>query len=112
VSETGQQVTHIRGFRLKTEEDKESNIEFDATPTRDYFPHMSSTADKLAQEIKSPAAVEKLRLVDALLADLDRLDPEIDRIWAEEARKRWDAYKSGRLRTVSYEEVMSKHRDQ
>ena len=73
---------------------------------------MSSTADRLDQEIKLLADVEKLRLVDAILADLDRPDPEIDRIWAEEARKRWDAYKAGTLRTVSYEEVMSKYRDQ
>ena len=72
---------------------------------------MSSTADKLEQEIKSLADVEKLRLVDAILTDLDRPDPEIDRIWAEEARKRWAAYKAGRLRTVSYDEVMSKHQD-
>lgn len=72
---------------------------------------MSSTADQLAQEIKSLPDIEKLRLVDAILADLDRPDPEIDRIWADEARRRSDAYKSGRLRTVSYEEVMSKYRD-
>ena len=78
----------------------------------DYFPGMSSTADQLEQEIKTLPDIEKLRLVDAILADLDRPDPEIDRVWAEEARKRWDAYKSGRLRTVSYEEVMSKYRDQ
>ena len=73
---------------------------------------MSSTADKLEQEIKALTDIDKLRLVDAILADLDRPAPEIDRIWADEARKRWDAYKAGRLRTVSYEEVMSKYRDQ
>jgi putative addiction module component (TIGR02574 family) len=73
---------------------------------------MSTTADKLEQEIKSLADVDKLRIVDAILADLNRPDPEIDRIWAEEARKRWDAYKAGRLKTVSYEEVLSKYRDQ
>lgn len=78
----------------------------------DYFHHMLSTADRLEQEIKSLADVEKLRIVDAILTDLDRPDPEIDRIWAEEARKRWEAYKAGRLKTVSCEEVMSKYRDQ
>ncbi len=36
-------------------------------------------------------------------------DPEIDRIWAEEARKRWMAYKAGKVETVSYEQVMKKH---
>ena len=55
---------------------------------------------------------EKLRLVDAILTDLDRPDPEIDRIWADEARKRWAAYKAGKITTVSYEEVMAKYRRQ
>jgi putative addiction module component (TIGR02574 family) len=72
---------------------------------------MSSSADKLSEEIKALPDVEKLRLVDTILTDLGKPDPEIDRVWAEEARKRWAAYKSGRARTVSYEEVMSKYRD-
>jgi hypothetical protein len=42
--------------------------------------------------------------------DLDKPDPEIDRIWAEEARKRWAAYQAGKVPTVSYESVMAKHR--
>ena len=62
---------------------------------------MSTAADKLATEIRALPEVERLRLVDAILTDLDRPDPEIDRIWAEEARKRWAAYKEGRLPTVS-----------
>jgi len=53
--------------------------------------------------------MEKLQLVDAILADLDKPDPEIDRVWAEEARKRWAAYKAGRIATVSYQEVMKRH---
>ena len=72
---------------------------------------MSSAADELEQQIKSLPDLEKLRLVDAILVDLDRPDPAIDRIWAEEARKRWEEYKAGRIRTVSYEELTSKHRD-
>jgi putative addiction module component (TIGR02574 family) len=71
---------------------------------------MSTTADKLASEIRDLTDVEKLRLVDAILTDLDKPDPEIDRVWVEEARKRWAAYKAGRIPTVSYEEVMAKHR--
>lgn len=73
---------------------------------------MSSTPRKLELEIKSLPDIEKLRLVDAILSDLARPDPEIDRIWAEEARKRWNACRAGRLGTVSYQEVMSKYRDQ
>ena len=67
-------------------------------------------AEKIVAEIKLLPDVEKLHLVDAILADLDKPDPEIDRIWADEARERWAAYKSGRIPTVSYQAVMDKHR--
>ena len=71
---------------------------------------MSTIAEKLVSEIRALTNAEKLRLVEAILTDLDKPDPEIDGIWAEEARKRWTAYKAGRIPTVSYEDVMAKHR--
>ena len=71
---------------------------------------MSSTADKLVSEIRALPDAEKLRLIEEILTDLDKPDPEIDGIWAEEARKRWADYKAGRIPTVSYEDVMAKHR--
>jgi putative addiction module component (TIGR02574 family) len=71
---------------------------------------MTKKVDKLADEIHELPDIEKLRLVDAILKDLDKPDPEIDRVWAVEARKRWAAYKAGRAPTVSYESVMAKHR--
>jgi putative addiction module component (TIGR02574 family) len=83
---------------------------FDASARTDYIIGMSSAADRLEQEIKSLPDLEKVRLVESILADLEKPDPEIDRIWAEEAQKRWAAYKAGKISTVSYEEVMSRHR--
>jgi putative addiction module component (TIGR02574 family) len=71
---------------------------------------MPTNADQLASAIRELPDADKLRLVDAILTDLDKPDPEIDHVWAEEARKRWSAYKAGRIPTVSYEEVMAKHR--
>jgi len=71
---------------------------------------MAKTVDKIAAEIHDLSDVEKLRLVDTILTDLDKPDPEIDRIWAEESRKRWAAYKAGRTDTVPYDTVMAKHR--
>jgi len=70
---------------------------------------MSATTDKLALEIKDLPDEEKLRLVNAILADLDKPDPEIDRIWADEARKRWAAYRAGQILTISYEDLMAKY---
>jgi putative addiction module component (TIGR02574 family) len=71
---------------------------------------MTKTTKKPASEIRSLPDVEKLQLADAILADLDKPDPEMDRAWTEEDRKRWAAYKAGRIPTVSYQEVMDTHR--
>jgi putative addiction module component (TIGR02574 family) len=71
---------------------------------------MAKNLDEITEEIRKLPDVEKLRLVDTILSDLDKPDPEIDRIWADEARKRWAAYKAGKVPTVSYESVMAKHR--
>jgi putative addiction module component (TIGR02574 family) len=71
---------------------------------------MTKSLDELTTEIGALSDLEKLRLVDAILEDLDKPDPAIDRIWADEARKRWQAYKAGRAPTISYDAVMAKHR--
>ena len=71
---------------------------------------MAESVEKFAEEIRDLPDIEKLRLADAILSDLDKPDPEIDRIWADEARKRWAAYKAGKVPTVSYESVMAKYR--
>lgn len=69
---------------------------------------MATINKELKAKIRSLSDTEKLELVDSILIQLDRPDPEIDRIWADEARKRWLAYKSGKLESVSYDKVMSK----
>jgi putative addiction module component (TIGR02574 family) len=71
---------------------------------------MGHARDTLLAEISDLSDIEKLKLVDEILTQLDKPDPEMDKIWADEARKRWAAYKAGRMKTVSYEEVMAPHR--
>jgi len=72
---------------------------------------MGTIRDDLAEKIKSLPDIEKIELVDSILMQLDKPDPEIDRIWADEARKRWQAYKMGKLEIVPYDQVMEKYRD-
>ncbi len=70
----------------------------------------TTNAERLAGQIHALTDVEKLRLVDEILSDLDKPDPEIDRVWAEEDRKRWTAYKEGRIPSLSYQDVLEKYR--
>jgi hypothetical protein len=71
---------------------------------------MAKSVEQLKDEVRNLRDAEKPQLVDAILVDLDKPDPEIDQVWAEEARRRWAAYKSGGVRTTSYSAVMDKHR--
>ena len=71
---------------------------------------MAKNVDDITEEIRKLSDMEKLRLVETILSDLDKPDPEIDRVWADEARKRWSAYKAGKVPTISYESVMAKYR--
>lgn len=64
----------------------------------------------IMRKIEMLPDLEKLQLIDVLWEQLDHPDPEIDKIWADEARARRQAYKDGALKTVSYEEVMSKYK--
>lgn len=61
------------------------------------------SAKELYQQANQLAPLEKLRLAELLLADLDAPDPEIDAIWRDEVQKRWQAYQAGELKTVSYD---------
>ena len=67
---------------------------------------MASETEEISKKIDELTDKDKAMLVDMILAKLDRPDPELDKVWAEEATKRWAAYKEGRLKTIPYDEVM------
>ena len=71
---------------------------------------MATNADKLVSEFRALPAEEKLRLLEMILTDMDTPDPEIDEIWAKEARKRWEAYKAGKVNTISYDDLISRYK--
>jgi hypothetical protein len=57
---------------------------------------------ELYQQANHLPAIEKLRLVELLLADLDTSGPGYDIIWRDQVQKRWQAYQDGRLKAVNY----------
>ena len=62
-----------------------------------------SNCQELYQQANQLPPLEKLRLAELLLADLDSPDPVCDTVWRDEAQKRWQAYQAGELKTVSYD---------
>jgi hypothetical protein len=71
---------------------------------------MATSTERLVEEIRSLPEPEKLHLIETILTDLDKPDPELDRVWADEARKRWSAYLRDRSSGVDYTEVMGRYR--
>ncbi|MDP2834520.1 MAG: addiction module protein [Pseudomonadota bacterium] len=62
------------------------------------------TTEIIEQALKLKAS-ERSLLIDLLHRSLDKPDPEIDRVWREEAMRRVTAYDEGRLECVSMEEA-------
>ncbi|HEX5677805.1 MAG TPA: addiction module protein [Alcanivorax sp.] len=69
---------------------------------------MSSTKEIIDQAM-ALSAQERAVVVEQLLLSLDAPDPSLDRIWADEAEARLDAYERGELKAVSVQDVMAKY---
>jgi putative addiction module component (TIGR02574 family) len=48
---------------------------------------------------------DRFLLVEGILKSLDQPDKDLDELWADEAQKRLNAYRAGKLRTYSMDEV-------
>ena len=58
---------------------------------------------KKALELKPQ---DRISLLEGLMESLDEPDKNIDQIWTEEAEKRLNAYRNGRIKGVSFTEVI------
>ncbi len=54
----------------------------------------------------SPA--ERILILEALSKSLSEPDKEIDEIWKEEVEQRYKAYIDGKIKTISYDEIIKK----
>ena len=71
---------------------------------------MPPSVEELTEQARDLPPSEKLRLVDALLHQLDAPDTSLDTVWAAEVNERRAAYHAGALESYSYEEVMQSFR--
>jgi len=71
---------------------------------------MTEAAKKLSAQARKLSTSERIDLVDSILASLDEPDPDIDRLWAKEAKERLAAYRRGEIKAVPLQEVLAKYR--
>jgi|APCOG7522876152_1049122.scaffolds.fasta_scaffold135426_1 hypothetical protein len=69
-----------------------------------------ATPEDILKEAISLRPLDQAKLVDQLIAVLDAPDPELDKLWADEAESRLDAFKRGKLKSIALEDVLSKYK--
>ena len=73
---------------------------------------MSTNFQELEKQVRALSPKEKAALARILIEDLDSsADPDAEHLWIEEAQRRYDAYRAGRLPALPGDEVISRIRD-
>jgi len=72
---------------------------------------MTENSEKILDEALKLSPIERANIVDRLVSSLDKPDKTIDDLWRKEIDDRIDAYESGKMETVSVEEVLAKYRN-
>ena len=65
---------------------------------------------KLLKEALQLRPADRLRLIEWLTQSLDKPDERIEQIWAEEAEKRYQALKQGKVKTIPLDEIIRRYK--
>ena len=71
---------------------------------------MNTTTQNIIEQASQLSANQKIELIDALLATVDKPDAEIDSLWAKEADERLVDYSAGKIKSLDLSQVLAKYR--
>ena len=71
---------------------------------------MNGQAKALGERVRALPPQDRIALVEEVLDSLDRADPDMDRLWAREAKERLAAYRRGELAANHLDEIIAKYR--
>jgi putative addiction module component (TIGR02574 family) len=66
---------------------------------------MTARTEQLLADASQLPLGERAQLAERLFSSLDISQDELDRLWAEEADNRIEAYEEGRIKTISSHKV-------
>lgn len=64
----------------------------------------------LLKEALNLRPADRLQLIEWLAESLDQPDERIERIWAEEAEKRYQALIAGKVKTIPLDEIIQRYK--
>jgi putative addiction module component (TIGR02574 family) len=68
---------------------------------------MAVNTEQLRKDALALPLVERAALAEELLSSLDRPDPRIDALWAQEAEDRLAAFEAGEMEAIPAEDVFT-----
>ena len=71
---------------------------------------MSTDTRTLIEQARALPPEDRIALVEDMLDSLDRADPSIDRLWAQEAADRVAAYRRGEITAKELSAIVKKYR--
>ncbi len=71
---------------------------------------MNTATKAIVEQAAKLSDNDKIELIDALLATVDKPDAEIDTLWAADAESRLSAYQEGELQALDLNQVLAKYR--
>ena len=69
-----------------------------------------SAQEEIREKILSLNEVERLRIAEFIYDSLDKPDVYVEAKWVDESEKRYQAYKEGKIRGVSINEIKSRYK--
>ena len=66
------------------------------------------TVKNIERNILKLNPLKRIRLIESLIASLNKPDPAIERAWAAESDKRLKTYKNGSIKGIDWETVKKK----
>ena len=69
------------------------------------------TVEQLARKAVNLTPVDRIKLVEAIIYSLDKIDPEIEKAWVAEAEARYKAYKKGEIKTIDWETIKKRYQE-
>jgi putative addiction module component (TIGR02574 family) len=67
------------------------------------------SVEQLARKAANLRPVDRLKLVEAIIYSLDRIDPDIENAWVAESEARYEAYKRGEIEAIDWEKIKKRY---
>jgi len=67
-----------------------------------------SDSKRIVESALNLSPAEKLYIIEMLSNSLNEPDEKIDGYWKEEVEERYEAFKSGKIKSISYNDILKK----